>query len=123
SRRSALRIRVRAAVGACDTRDTCRVPRCTHPAHRPNTPGRHKVAPRSVAPSRDRTASRLRGWGPQVLRDEVDLHRDLLQPLVDDERAVPRVVPVLLERLAQLAQAVPVYVDTSRGTARIVLTD
>ena len=48
-----------------------------------------------------------------MLRDETDLQRELLDALVDDERAVPGVVPVFLERLSQLTQSVAIHVDAA----------
>src|SRR5687768_13013013 len=92
-------------------------------AHRPSSPGRRTAERRWAARVRGRRPSRLRGRGAEMLRDETDLQRELLDALVDDERAVPGVISVFLERLPQLTQTVAIHVDAARRTARIVLAN
>src|SRR5690349_6214714 len=59
----------------------------------------------------------------QMRRREVELEGELLDLLGHDDRAVARVVAVLVVWNAQLAQPRGVDVDAARGAARIVLAD
>src|SRR2546430_8185945 len=70
----------------------------------------------------------LEGLGDRLLRPEVsrgegDLHLDLPDLLVDDQRAMTRVVAILLELLPELEKALAIDVDAARGTPRVVLSD
>src|SRR5947209_17598440 len=58
-----------------------------------------------------------------MLRGERDLTLDLPDLLIDQERAVPGIVAIFLERLSELAEARLVDVDASRWAAGIVLPD
>src|SRR6266542_3475762 len=70
-----------------------------------------------------RPSSNGRSGDPQRFGGELQLHLDLLDLLVDDERAVSRVVPVLAVRRAEGPQPLGVHVDPAGRTARIVLPD
>lgn len=63
--------------------------------------------------------SRVR-TGPQMTPSELDLQAQLLDPLLDDQRAVPRVIAVDLMRGAALLEPLHIVVDLPYGAAGVV---